>query len=184
MAAVAHQFGILIDEDGECQSARTMADEITRNITDTIKLKDEQLPLQGEIWKELSQLEKERCRLRKAGDADIEHYKSSLKKKEEELRKKQHKCDMSDAMASFILGMSKSGPERSYFLKWMRINLDNLSRQNLSGLRDRGPKGTGKSTLLNTMFGVQFAVSSGRCTRGAFMLLIKVNKGTQGGTEM
>ncbi|CAB1326992.1 unnamed protein product [Coregonus sp. 'balchen'] len=26
------------------------------------------------------------------------------------------------------------------------------------------------------MFGVQFAVSSGRCTRGAFMLLIKVNK--------
>ncbi|CAB1326926.1 unnamed protein product [Coregonus sp. 'balchen'] len=239
MAAVAHQFGILIDEDGECQSARTMADEITRNITDTIKLKDEQLPLQGEIWKELSQLEKERL------------------------------------------------TERSYFLKWMRINLDNLSRQNLSGLRDRykdlcqysqekkddikhldkqlsdcslglehflrelgqlyeaacslpesslqrkqmeqlpglcaqmlldgfpielvdgdasniplkwisavltqlhtlvdsnskirvvtvlGVQSTGKSTLLNTMFGVQFAVSSGRCTRGAFMLLIKVNK--------
>ncbi|CAB1345316.1 unnamed protein product [Coregonus sp. 'balchen'] len=33
---------------------------------------------------------------------------------------------------------------------------------------------TGKSTLLNTMFGAQFTVSSGRCTRGAFMLLIKV----------
>ncbi|XP_045069884.1 up-regulator of cell proliferation-like [Coregonus clupeaformis] len=137
MAAVAHQFGILIDEDGECQSARTMADEITRNITDTIKFKDEQLPLQGQIWKELSQLEKERCRLRKAGDADIEHYKSSLKKKEEELRKKQNQFEMSDAMASFIFGMSKSGPERSYFLKWMRINLDNLSLQNLSVLRDQ-----------------------------------------------
>ncbi|CAB1326954.1 unnamed protein product [Coregonus sp. 'balchen'] len=287
MAAVAHQFGILIDEDGECQSARMMADEITRNITDTIKFKDEQLPLQGQIWKELSQLEKERCRLRKAGDADIEHYKSSLNKKEEELRKKQHQFEMSDAMASFIFGMSKSGPERSYFLKWMRINLDNLSLQNLSVLRDQyedlcqhspekkddikdldkqlsncslglehflrelgqlyeascslpesslqrkqmehlpglcaqmlldgfpielvdgdasniplkwisavltqlhtlvqsnskirvvsvlGVQGIGKSTLLNTMFGVQFAVSSGRCTRGAFMLLIKVNK--------
>ncbi|XP_036845289.1 interferon-induced very large GTPase 1-like [Oncorhynchus mykiss] len=288
MADVAHQFGILVDEDSDdCQSARKMADEITRNIKDTIQFKDKQLPLQGTIWKELSQLEKERCRLRKAGGQEIEHYKSSLKRKEEKLRKKQHTCDMSDAMASFIFGMSRSGPERSYFLKWMRINLDNLSRQNLSALRDRykdlcqnspekkdqiknldkqlsdcslglehflrelgqlyeaacslpedspqreqmehlpglcaqmlldgfpielvdgdasniplkwmsavltqlhtlvdsnskirvitvlGVQSTGKSTLLNTMFGVQFAVSSGRCTRGAFMLLIKVNK--------
>uniref|UniRef100_A0A3Q2DM88 VLIG-type G domain-containing protein n=1 Tax=Cyprinodon variegatus TaxID=28743 RepID=A0A3Q2DM88_CYPVA len=39
-----------------------------------------------------------------------------------------------------------------------------------------GVQSTGKSTLLNTMFGVQFAVSSGRCTRGAFMLFIKVNE--------
>ena len=39
-----------------------------------------------------------------------------------------------------------------------------------------GIQSTGKSTLLNTMFGVQFAVSSGQCTRGAFMLLIRVNK--------
>ncbi|XP_075784750.1 up-regulator of cell proliferation-like [Pelodiscus sinensis] len=37
-----------------------------------------------------------------------------------------------------------------------------------------GGQGTGKSTLLNTMFGLQFAVSSGRCTRGAFMSLIQV----------
>ncbi|KAM9398962.1 interferon-induced very large GTPase 1-like isoform 2-T2 [Salvelinus alpinus] len=288
MATVARQSKILIDEDSdECQSARKKAEEITSNFKDTMKFKNEQLPLQGTIWKELSQLEKEMCRLRKAGDQDIEHYKSSLKKKEEELREKQYTFDMSDAMASFISGMSSSGAERSYFLKWMRINLDNLSRQNLSGLRDRykdlcqhspekkddikdldkqlsdcslglehflrelgqlyeascslpesslqreqmahlpglcaqmllegfpielvdgdasniplkwisavltqlhtlvqsnskirvvtvlGVQSTGKSTLLNTMFGVQFAVSSGRCTRGAFMLLIKVNK--------
>ncbi|CDQ96984.1 unnamed protein product [Oncorhynchus mykiss] len=288
MVTVARQMGLLVDEDGdECQNARNMADEITRNFKDTIKFKDKQLPLQGTIWKELSQLEKERCRLRKAGDQDIEHYKSSLKKKEEGLREKQNTFDMSDAMASFILGLSGSGAERSYFLKWMRINLDNLSRQNLSALRNRykdlcqnspekkddikdldkqlsdcslglehflrelgqlyeaacslpedspqreqmehlprlcaqmlldgfpielvdgdasniplkwisavltqlhtlvqsnskirvitvlGVQSTGKSTLLNTMFGVQFAVSSGRCTRGAFMLLIKVNK--------
>ncbi|RXM93698.1 Interferon-induced very large GTPase 1 [Acipenser ruthenus] len=39
-----------------------------------------------------------------------------------------------------------------------------------------GVQSTGKSTLLNTMFGVQFAVSSGRCTRGAFMLLIRVKE--------
>ncbi|XP_078508772.1 interferon-induced very large GTPase 1-like [Lissotriton helveticus] len=39
-----------------------------------------------------------------------------------------------------------------------------------------GVQSTGKSTLLNTMFGLQFSVSSGRCTRGAFMLLMKVKE--------
>ncbi|KAI2666506.1 Interferon-induced very large GTPase 1 [Labeo rohita] len=35
---------------------------------------------------------------------------------------------------------------------------------------------TGKSTMLNVMFGLQFAVSAGRCTRGAFMQLVKVSE--------
>ncbi|MEQ2183065.1 hypothetical protein GOODEAATRI_028790 [Goodea atripinnis] len=166
---------------------------------------------------------------------------------------------MSPAMSSFIDAISSQEPERCYFLKWMRINLDNQSSIKLSNLRERYkeksrhsenkkeikeidqqlsssslgtehffremgqiyeaslylpetdpsrqqlqhlPKlcaqllldgfplelvdgdasniplrwSTGKSTLLNTMFGVQFAVSSGRCTRGAFMLLIKVHE--------
>ncbi|XP_067451398.1 interferon-induced very large GTPase 1-like [Thunnus thynnus] len=39
-----------------------------------------------------------------------------------------------------------------------------------------GVQSTGKSTLLNTMFGVQFPVSSGRCTRGAYMLFLKVGE--------
>ena len=39
-----------------------------------------------------------------------------------------------------------------------------------------GVQSTGKSTLLNTLFGVQFSVSAGRCTRGAFMQLIPVHK--------
>ena len=37
-----------------------------------------------------------------------------------------------------------------------------------------GTQSTGKSTLLNTMFGVQFPVSAGRCTKGAFMQLTPV----------
>ncbi|KAG9463810.1 hypothetical protein GDO78_021029 [Eleutherodactylus coqui] len=42
-----------------------------------------------------------------------------------------------------------------------------------------GVQSTGKSTLLNTMFGLQFPVASGRCTRGAFMTLIKVKENFQ-----
>ncbi|XP_078477127.1 interferon-induced very large GTPase 1-like isoform X2 [Lampetra planeri] len=37
-----------------------------------------------------------------------------------------------------------------------------------------GIQSSGKSTLLNAMFGLQFPVGSGRCTRGAYMQLVKV----------
>ena len=39
-----------------------------------------------------------------------------------------------------------------------------------------GLQSTGKSTLLNTTFGLQFNVSSGRCTRGAYMQLLPISK--------
>ena len=38
-----------------------------------------------------------------------------------------------------------------------------------------GLQSTGKSTLLNTAFGLQFNVNSGRCTRGAFMRLLPLD---------
>ncbi|KAG7461294.1 hypothetical protein MATL_G00208540 [Megalops atlanticus] len=109
MYDVALELGIQVDENcNECQRAKQRADELTCNIEDTLKFKKDQLPLQAEIWKELSQIEKESSRIR----------------------------------VVTVLGVQS----------------------------------TGKSTLLNTMFGVQFAVSSGRCTRGAFMLLIRVKE--------
>ncbi|XP_073330538.1 interferon-induced very large GTPase 1-like [Pagrus major] len=286
MADIAHELGIWVDEDcPECQTAKTNADAITAEIQDILKYKETQLPLQGQIWKELTGLEKEEFRLRGVGSESIEKYKSDLQVQKEKLRKEQNSYDMSNAMTCFIQAISSPGTERSYFLKWMRINLDNLSREKLSDLRERykeksknsenkeeikeidrqlsnsslgtehffremgqiyeaslslpetdpscqqlqhlpklcagllldgfplelvdgdasniplrwvsdvlsqlndlvspknkilvvtvlGVQSTGKSTLLNTMFGVQFAVSSGRCTRGAFMLLIRVN---------
>uniref|UniRef100_A0A673CAL9 Si:dkey-85k7.12 n=1 Tax=Sphaeramia orbicularis TaxID=375764 RepID=A0A673CAL9_9TELE len=288
MADVAHELGILVDEDcPECQFAKKNADAITEKIQDTFKYKEENLPLQGQIWKELTHLEKEEYRLRKVGSENLEDYKASLKKKKRQLRKKQNSYDISDAMSCFASAISsEKEKERRYFLKWLRINLDNLSREKLSDLREQykrkcensetkkeikdidrqlsssslgtehffremgqlyeasvslpekhpsriqlqhlpklcaellldgfplelvdgdssniplrwvsdvlsqlhqlvhpknkilvvtvlGVQSTGKSTLLNTMFGVQFAVSSGRCTRGAFMLLIRISE--------
>uniref|UniRef100_G3NX93 VLIG-type G domain-containing protein n=1 Tax=Gasterosteus aculeatus TaxID=69293 RepID=G3NX93_GASAC len=42
-----------------------------------------------------------------------------------------------------------------------------------------GIQSSGKSTMLNAMFGLQFAVSAGRCTKGAFMQLIEVSEETK-----
>ncbi|XP_048110105.1 interferon-induced very large GTPase 1-like [Alosa alosa] len=287
MVGVAHDVGIQVDEDStECRNGRLHAEGITKAIEDVVTFKKKQLPLHGDIWKEISQLEKERCRMRNAG-TDTEHYLSQLKSKEKALREKQLQFNISDAMVKFTAGISQSGKEHLYFLKWLKMLLDTLCRRELSTLRQQckecsgntpqdkeliahlkeqisncslglehffrelgqlyecarslpennpdrnkyqhlpalcaqmlldgfpielvdgdasnipmkwisavltqlhqlvdsksrilvltvlGVQGTGKSTLLNTMFGVQFAVSSERCTRGAFMLLIKVSE--------
>uniref|UniRef100_A0A8C5DMZ2 Si:dkey-85k7.12 n=1 Tax=Gouania willdenowi TaxID=441366 RepID=A0A8C5DMZ2_GOUWI len=287
MADIAHELGIWVDEDShECQTAKKHADAITKEIEDTLSFKEQQLPLQGQIWKELTSLEKEEFRLQKLGSENIEKYKSDLKEKKDTLRQKQNSYDISNSMESFINALSLPQLERNYFLKWKQISLEDVSRTKQSGLRELyeekrkssenkeeikqldqqltnsslgtehffremgqiyeasrflpetdpsrqqlnhlpglcaqllldgfpfelvdgdasniplqwvsdvlsqlnemvspknkilvvtvlGVQSTGKSTLLNTMFGVQFAVSSGRCTRGAFMLLIKVHE--------
>uniref|UniRef100_A0A3Q2U948 Up-regulator of cell proliferation-like domain-containing protein n=1 Tax=Fundulus heteroclitus TaxID=8078 RepID=A0A3Q2U948_FUNHE len=91
MTNIAHELGISIDEDSpECQAGRENADAITAEIKDTFKFKEKQFHLQGQIWKELTYLEKEEFRLRKVGSEDIEKYKSDLKMKKEELRMKQN----------------------------------------------------------------------------------------------
>ncbi|KAI5086124.1 interferon-induced very large GTPase 1-like, partial [Silurus meridionalis] len=137
MTSVAHEFGISIDEDNkECKNAKENADAITSKIRDTVLFKEKQLPLQGEIWKKLGKLEKEECRLRKAGDKNIEAYKSELMEQKMELRKQQSRYEISEAMTCFIIALSSSSLERSYFLKWMQMNLDNLSRKKLSDLRE------------------------------------------------
>ncbi|XP_072298562.1 interferon-induced very large GTPase 1-like [Eucyclogobius newberryi] len=287
MADIALNLGISIDESKlEIQTAKEKANALTDEIDDILKFKEEQLPLQGQTWKDLTLLEKEEFRLRKVGTKGIEHYTSNIKEQKEKLRAKQNSHAMSSAMSCFIRALSSPGLEKSFFLKWLRINLDNLAHDKLAGLREQykqkcndsenkeeikeidrqlsnsslgtehffremgqmyeasvslpeknpsrqqlqhlprlcaqlmldgfplelvdgdasniplgwvgdvlaqlnelvspnnkilvitvlGVQSTGKSTLLNTMFGVQFAVSSGRCTRGAFMLLIRVNE--------
>ena len=43
-----------------------------------------------------------------------------------------------------------------------------------------GIQSSGKSTLLNTMFGLQFSVSAGRCTRGVFVQLLPICSVSEG----
>uniref|UniRef100_A0A8C2HBH7 Interferon-induced very large GTPase 1-like n=1 Tax=Cyprinus carpio TaxID=7962 RepID=A0A8C2HBH7_CYPCA len=65
-------------------------------------------------------------------------------------------------------------------LTWVTAVLDELFKklgdQKVFVLSVLGIQSSGKSTMLNAMFGLQFAVSAGRCTRGAFMQLLKVSE--------
>ncbi|XDV12166.1 hypothetical protein PO909_000886 [Leuciscus waleckii] len=62
---------------------------------------------------------------------------------------------------------------------WISAVLDELiqklGNQRVFVLSVLGLQSSGKSTMLNAMFGLQFAVSAGRCTRGAFMQLVRVS---------
>ncbi|XP_053116564.1 interferon-induced very large GTPase 1-like isoform X2 [Hemicordylus capensis] len=292
MSAVAQELTIQVDEDcKECQNALKCASEITEDIKDVANYKEETLKLQGKLWKNLAKVEKELCRMECQGDTPSEKYRSELKGKWLALRKDQHECDLTIGLINFIDSIKHlKSTERHYFLKWMKFNLDQIARENLSKLRGEykercmavggnsqkiteldelisssslgvehfmrelgqfyeaeysmvkegkisktkrqfvsfpsiaadlmlegfplelidgdasniplqwitdvftklnhklrgqskmmvitvlGVQSTGKSTLLNTMFGLQFAVSSGRCTRGAFMTLLNVRE--------
>uniref|UniRef100_A0A8C4WKV2 VLIG-type G domain-containing protein n=2 Tax=Gopherus evgoodei TaxID=1825980 RepID=A0A8C4WKV2_9SAUR len=290
MAVIARELGIQVDEDCKaCQTGRKWAREIAAEIKDTGKYKKAMFRLQGDPWKKLAKVEKELCRMRRQGGIPSEKYRSQLKAELSELRAQQNKCDLTDGLTKFIMGLNQLAPlEKHFFLKWLKFRLDCIARENLSELRDQykekyntlgddpkklseldelisisslglehfmrelaqfyeaecsmmeegkvaksgrqfthlpgiaadlmlegfpmelidgdasniplqwvtdvltqlhaklggrsrmvvltvlGVQSTGKSTLLNTMFGLQFAVSSGRCTRGAFMMLIKM----------
>ncbi|XP_045434083.1 interferon-induced very large GTPase 1-like [Pipistrellus kuhlii] len=63
-------------------------------------------------------------------------------------------------------------------VKWVAAVFDKVSEKlgnkRLFVLCILGLQSSGKSTLLNALFGLQFSVSAGRCTRGAYMQLLKV----------
>ncbi|XP_073940944.1 interferon-induced very large GTPase 1-like [Castor canadensis] len=65
-------------------------------------------------------------------------------------------------------------------LKWVAAVFDKISEKlgdkRLFVLSILGLQSSGKSTLLNALFGLQFTVSAGRCTRGAYMQLLKVEE--------
>ncbi|XP_066433085.1 interferon-induced very large GTPase 1-like isoform X2 [Eleutherodactylus coqui] len=285
---MANELGIFVDEDvEECQRAKKLAKKITSQIIDISQYKKQTMVLQGDLWKKITKNEKELCRMRQQGDISGETYKSELQGQIVELRRQQCQRELQGDMKKFLFALTDlPHVEKLYFLKWMKIFLDDITRSNLKELQaeyfknstsmlvlkqidqkmsesslglehflrelgqmheaqffktkreeigqkfsklpglaanlllDRFPlelmdgdasniplqwitdvlteldkktggkcrmrvitvlgvQSTGKSTLLNTMFGLQFPVASGRCTRGAFMTLIKVKENFQ-----
>ncbi|XP_038557728.1 up-regulator of cell proliferation-like [Micropterus salmoides] len=282
----AVELGLSVDERKTGEQKKLIDDIMAgmgvrvQNIPD---YKKQQLPLQGNNWKKLSELQKEECRMKGAGESSLEEYKSQLQAEIQKVREQQSKQKLSKVMKSFIETLSTSDKEnRDFFLKLMKFRLNTHSRDKLTELRIKfkeqckqkdtkliaeldqalldsslgiehymremgliyefssqspdsadkmshlpgmaaemlldghplelldgdasniperwvtdvlmelhkkvggrsrllvltvlGVQNTGKSTLLNTMFGVQFPVSSGRCTRGAYMLFLRVGE--------
>ncbi|XP_073678486.1 interferon-induced very large GTPase 1-like [Garra rufa] len=118
------------------------------------------------IMREISQIY-ESCSSVKKNKKDLQVHFSSLPSLAAEMMISGFPLELMDGDAAHVP------------LIWISAVLDQLIQklgdQRLFVLSVLGIQSSGKSTMLNAMFGLQFAVSAGRCTRGAFMQLLKVS---------
>ncbi|KAL9862902.1 interferon-induced very large GTPase 1-like isoform 1-T2 [Geothlypis trichas] len=302
----ARQHGFIVDADQPaCVTAKAKAKELVELLKKEklSEIKSQLLPLQGKLWYQWCQKDKELTRLQEKGNKSIEHHRSQIEKEKKAIRKKQlDKAFPLNPLMNLFLSFLQAQPAdtKKYFLQWMKVFMDELSFGRLEELRrdyhelwslmltekkkkqvktgvdndfpnqldsisdeindssiglehllrevgqiyealeltnckndnfvklpeisadlmvsgypvelmdgdasylplrwvgaifdslierlgDKrvfvlsvlGIQSTGKSTLLNAMFGLQFNVSAGRCTRGAFMQLIPVGEELQ-----
>ncbi|ROJ30578.1 Interferon-induced very large GTPase 1 [Anabarilius grahami] len=118
------------------------------------------------IMREISQIY-ESCSSVKQNKKDLQFHFSSLPSLAAEMMISGFPLELMDGDAAHVP------------LIWISAVLDELIKklgdQRVFVLSVLGIQNSGKSTMLNAMFGLQFAVSAGRCTRGAFMQLVKVS---------
>ncbi|XP_074392445.1 interferon-induced very large GTPase 1-like [Zonotrichia albicollis] len=300
----ARQHGFIVDADRDaCVTAKAKAKELVELLKKQkpSEIKSQLLPLQGKLWHQWCQKDKELTRLQEKRNKSIEHHRSQIEYEKKAIRRKQleQAFPLNTLMNSFLgFLQTQAADTKKYFLHWMKVFMDELSccleelrrdyhklwseiqkgkkskekpRVNaellsrLDALSDEindssiglehllrevgqiyealelmncyvekfvklpeiaaelmvsghsvelmdgdasylplrwvraifdslierlgdkrvfvlsvlGIQSTGKSTLLNAMFGLQFNVSAGRCTRGALMQLIPVGEELQ-----
>ena len=143
---------VVSDEDGiELQTGKKGAEDIQNIITDyynSNNSKTNLLPLQGELWKEWSEINKKENRISETthGVRSMETYKAKLYKEKQDLRKRQISiCETNQAnlLKYFVynlLTMEEKGDKRSYFLHSLRMNLNELSRTELPAIEQEYSK--------------------------------------------
>ncbi|XP_067284839.1 interferon-induced very large GTPase 1-like [Pseudorasbora parva] len=118
------------------------------------------------IMREIGQIY-ESCSSEKKNKKDLQFHFSSLPSLAAEMMISGFPLELMDGDAAHVPVI------------WISAVLDaliqKLGDQRVFVLSVLGLQSSGKSTMLNAMFGLQFAVSAGRCTRGAFMQLVRMS---------
>ena len=133
---------VAIDESSdECQKGKRYAEKMKRIIQNHGDSKREDLlPLQGKNWKDWATADKEFYRVTQRGKLSVNKYVEKVKKKKEDIRKEQvaHLESLTPLMDLFIsflteLKGSNNVGVRNYFLQFLKLELNYLSSQNISG---------------------------------------------------
>ncbi|KAK7171540.1 hypothetical protein R3I93_003984 [Phoxinus phoxinus] len=129
-AGMASDLDINVDEDEICRMAFREVEEVLSGIEDGVSsYLENQLPLQGMVWKQLCQLEKEEGRQQ-------QHTTQSLIGEKENLIKQLLDYKLTTAMRAFIAALcSFDTTKRAFFLSWMRVKLEVMQLDKLSHLR-------------------------------------------------
>ncbi|XP_056099414.1 interferon-induced very large GTPase 1-like [Rhinichthys klamathensis goyatoka] len=136
---VSKHSDIRVDEedDDDCRRGREAAQQMMSLLKDKdlTEIKKSFLPCQGKLWHQWSQKNKE---LHRPQGDNIEMSRSVKKKEMKKIREQQHECDISEFMMHFNKKMnSKTELEKMFFLKWLRILLDEHTSVDLSALHHK-----------------------------------------------
>uniref|UniRef100_A0A672KXA9 Interferon-induced very large GTPase 1-like n=2 Tax=Sinocyclocheilus grahami TaxID=75366 RepID=A0A672KXA9_SINGR len=133
---VSKHSDIRVDEedDDDCRRGRAAAQQIMNSLKKKhlTEIKESFMPHQGKLWHQWSQKNKE---LHRPQGEEIKMEISKIKIKMNEIREKQHESDMSEFMMLFNKEMNLHNEhEKMFFLKWLRILLDEHTSSDLSSL--------------------------------------------------
>uniref|UniRef100_A0A8C1PKV0 Interferon-induced very large GTPase 1-like n=1 Tax=Cyprinus carpio TaxID=7962 RepID=A0A8C1PKV0_CYPCA len=136
---VSKDSEIIVDEDDEedCRRGREAAQQMMSLLKkkDLTEIKESFLPHQGKLWHQWSQKNKELHQPR--GD-EIEMYINRKQTEMKRIREQQHENNISEFMKLFIKEMnSHYNLEKIFFLKWLKILLDEHTSAELSALHHK-----------------------------------------------
>ncbi|XP_073460097.1 interferon-induced very large GTPase 1-like [Aquarana catesbeiana] len=139
-ASIARKHGFVVDEDKElCKQGKEQAEYLLSLLKEknVSAVKEEFLPLQGDLWKSWCKYDKEVTRLKQNINISIQQQQSNIESEKKAIRDKQLKraSPLNDFMRTFLENLhSDSQDSKMYFLRWFSMYLDDRSSKNLSGL--------------------------------------------------
>ena len=157
----------------DAMRAKDKTEQELKNLREVLRLQAKKLVNASfgveHLFRELAQLYESTCTATEIGiPQEVLADFKKLPKLAAELLLSGHPLEIIDGDAAHI-------PQ-----KWVSAVLNELkiltNTSKIFILSVLGIQSTGKSTLLNTLFGVRFAVSAGRCTRGAYFQLLKLDE--------
>ncbi|XP_017651945.1 interferon-induced very large GTPase 1-like, partial [Nannospalax galili] len=141
---IACEQGFLVDEDQiDCKEAKEKAEAIIALLAESklSQIKENLLPLQGQLWPLWCKKDKEFYHLREKGNRSIEQHKSEIETDKRIIRCQQLEkaFPLNDLMRSVLEILQEySGTHNNlYFLQWLTLFLDNLTTEHLERLREK-----------------------------------------------
>ncbi|XP_008053852.1 interferon-induced very large GTPase 1-like [Carlito syrichta] len=192
---IAHKQGFLIDEDQrDCKEAKEKAQSLM-DLLGSMKLsqiKENLLPLQGQLWHCWCKKDKELYHLKEKGNRSIEQHKSKIEADKQRIRQQQltRAFSHSDLMKSVLQTLQEHSEThlKLYFLQWLSMFLDNLTAGHLEKLHEKqrylwsliqtekqkAPKSTFLKSWQNEIEVISTEISD--CTLGTEQLLREIGQ--------
>ncbi|XP_004418688.1 PREDICTED: interferon-induced very large GTPase 1-like [Ceratotherium simum simum] len=143
-ARIACKQRFLIDEDQrDCREAKEKAEILMHRLREMkiSQMKENLLPLQGELWHLWCKKDKELYHLREKGNRSIEQHKNEIETDKQRIRHQQltRAFPLNDLMQPVleILRQHSETHTKLYFLQWLSVFLDNLTAGHLEKLNEK-----------------------------------------------